>query len=230
MSLSNEFSNTLNFIIMRHPRPLVSDDYIYGAMENVPLNLSGEKTCRAFEAIAEFVPPDAHVVCSPSPRAQKGLSEVIRRAPSLYWDHKVDPAFLEQDFGDWVEKSKTVFAGDYTFNAYRDDPMNITPPNGESFRDVIDRVKLGYDALVERFKSGDLKTNTVLISAHGGVARAFMAVASDNIYDPAVLQEKVQRLSLSGFSYDGTTGKLQRQYTNLTLDQADRDHLPALNA
>jgi alpha-ribazole phosphatase len=110
--------------------------------------------------------PDGHsAVTSAARRAQE-------TALALGLEARVEPAFNEQDFGDWTGRCHDELRR--ALNAAYDDfwraPASNRPPGGESFVEQIARVRVAVDAL----PAGD-----VIIVAHGGTIRAALAIALD---------------------------------------------------
>ncbi|HLJ01644.1 MAG TPA: histidine phosphatase family protein [Bradyrhizobium sp.] len=108
--------------------------------------------------------PDRHVaISSPARRARE-----TAKALGLIAD--ADPAFSEQDFGEWTARTHEDIRRDSetVYDAFWRAPASHRPPGGESFVEQIARVKNGIEAL----PAGD-----VVIVAHAGTIRAALAVA-----------------------------------------------------
>ena len=97
--------------------------------------------------------------------AASGCNDHLKK-PDGTWDITVDDAVIEAD------------AGDFAGRRHSDDPLvlswprgyDISPPNGESDRDMVARVKKFYDEeLVPRLERGE----TLLVSCHSGIMKAF---------------------------------------------------------
>lgn len=190
----------LTHIWLRHARPLVPKGYIYGALEDVPVNLTGFKTRSAFLAIGQLLPSRFHVECSTSPRAQLSLQEVL--------DLKAEPppihpneSFLEQSFGDWTGKNIADLKSDPGMLAYAADRENVAPPGGESLSTFMRRVSPGIDDVNARYLSGEIEHDTVLSSAHGGTIRAAMAKA-DQVPLSTMMSVPIRRLSITRIQWD----------------------------
>ena len=138
---------------------------------DVPLNDLGR--VQAFEVgekLKATVPliEDCDFVSSPMLRTRETM-EIARQAMGLHPTYyRIDERLKELTFGDWeghiwkeIQKSDPASA-----KARTRDKWNFTPPNGESYQALADRVKPVID---------ELRRDTVMVS-HGGVARALMAL------------------------------------------------------
>ena len=108
--------------------------------------------------------PARHLaISSPARRARE-------TAASLGLLVSSDPAFSEQDFGDWTGRTHEEIRRDSeaVYDKFWRAPASNRPPGGESFVELIARVSGGIEAL----PAGD-----VVIVAHAGTIRAALAVA-----------------------------------------------------
>lgn len=91
-------------------------------------------------------------------------------ARALGLEPRAEPAFNEQDFGEWTGRTHDELR--CAFGTAYDDfwraPASSRPPGGETFVEQIARVRGAIDAL----PAGD-----VVVVAHGGTIRAALAVA-----------------------------------------------------
>ena len=111
------------------------------------------------------LPANRHAITSSARRTQE-------TAVALGLEPRVEPAFNEQDFGEWTGRTHDELRR--AFGAAYDDfwraPATRRPPGGETFVEQIARVRGAIDAL----PAGD-----VIIVAHAGTIRAALAVALD---------------------------------------------------
>lgn len=145
-----------------------------------------------FKAIAARLPQRPVVVDSGLLRTRQTLAALEREgsvlAPSIS-----EPAFAEQDFGQWTGHGwdELASAKDPDLAAFWADPAGAEPPGGESFAAVVRRVEAGMTRLVATHGERD-----ILICAHAGSIRAALAVALG--IDPAkALSFVVEPLSLT---------------------------------
>jgi len=101
-------------------------------------------------------------------RAKDTLKEVLKYHPECK-KVIVDDRLIERDYGDLTRKSKVKFAREHPdlWPIYHRS-YDIAPPNGESFKDVEDRVLPFIEDLIKFMK--EHKAN-VAISCHGNSLR-----------------------------------------------------------
>jgi broad specificity phosphatase PhoE len=141
--------------------------------KDIPLNDLGRVQAEeAGRRLKKLVPlfEDLDYVASPMLRTRETM-ERLREAIGLYPNHyRLDERLVELTFGSWEGMTwKEVRKHEPQLAALREqDKWNYAPPGGgESYAMLADRV---------RPILADLTRPTVLV-AHGGVARAFLAVA-----------------------------------------------------
>ncbi|WP_297369428.1 histidine phosphatase family protein [Acidocella sp.] len=153
-----------------HPSSL---PFLYGT-DDVPV--CGETmTAQAprYEALAARLPHPARLVCSPLSRTQITARAIID-AGYPGQQPLIDPAFVEQDFGDWQGQPIAEFENRTHDQRHPFWPIHAAevPPNGESFATLISRVGAGLEGLLGTAQGRD----TVIVS-HGGAIRAAIAFA-----------------------------------------------------
>jgi len=108
--------------------------------------------------------PDSHVaISSPARRARE-------TAAALGLVVSPDPAFSEQDFGDWTGQTHEDIRRDAeaAYDEFWRAPADNRPPGSESFAEQIARVRGGIEVLPAGY---------VIIVAHAGPIRAALALA-----------------------------------------------------
>jgi probable phosphoglycerate mutase len=82
--------------------------------------------------------------------------------------YRLDARLMELTFGDWEGLTWSEVESKYpsAAQARERDKWNFTPPAGESYAELVERVTLWLDE-----RDGD-----AFVVAHGGVARAFMVI------------------------------------------------------
>jgi len=140
--------------------------------QDVPLNARGrvqaeEAGARLRGLVMDYAGLD--YVASPMHRTRETmerLRETIFLDPK---DYRLDPRLVELTFGDWEGRTwKEDRKAEPQMAAARErDKWGYVPPNGESYAMLMDRV---------RPVLADVARDTVIV-AHGGVARAFLALA-----------------------------------------------------
>jgi alpha-ribazole phosphatase len=117
------------------------------------------------------------------PAGRSAITSSARRtqdtARALGLAPRVEPAFNEQDFGEWTGRTHDELRR--RFGAAYDDfwraPASNRPPGGETFVEQIVRVHSAIDAL----PAGD-----VIVVAHGGTIRAALAIALGLVAEAAL--------------------------------------------
>ncbi len=158
---------------VRHAPVIGYDGIIYGCSE-VPCDVSDTA---AFRSLAARLPADAVWLTSHLSRTLEtaaALAAVLDGAGGAASDPRVEPDLAEQDFGVWHGRSYADLrregeAGNHKFWLA---PARFTPPGGESFTEVIERVRGVIDRLTAEHPGRD-----IVAVAHGGSIRAALAVA-----------------------------------------------------
>jgi probable phosphoglycerate mutase len=141
--------------------------------KDIPLNdlgrVQAEEAGRRLQSIAPHF-EDLAYVASPMGRTRETM-ELLRKAIGLHpGSYKLDERLVELTFGIWEGRTwKEVRKAEPQMAAMRErDKWNYVPPGGgESYAMLTDRIRPFLD---------DLTRDTVVV-AHGGVARAFLAIA-----------------------------------------------------
>lgn len=144
--------------------------YLYGT-EDVPICAQTmEMQAQNYALLANRLPRPARFVCTPLSRTQL-TADALERAGYPAQERLIDPAFIEQDFGALQGRPMSDFE---TQNRHPFWPISAaeTPPGGESFENLIERVGNGLEALCENKAA----TDTVIV-CHGGTIRAACAYA-----------------------------------------------------
>jgi broad specificity phosphatase PhoE len=148
-------------------------NHLYGT-NDVPIcdDTMAAQTGR-YAALAARLPRPARFVCTPLSRTQI-TAEAIFRAGYPAQIPLLDPAFVEQNFGDLQGQPITDFANRADDERHPFWPIHAleVPPGGESFADLIARVGAGLEALLTTATG----RHTIIVS-HGGAIRAACAQA-----------------------------------------------------
>lgn len=128
----------------------------------------------SFDALAKHLPKDAVWLTTP-------LSRTVQTANALGYagaDPAVEPAFMEQAFGDWTNCTWAEIGEKAEAAAFWQAPADVAPPGNrggkpsESFADVCARVAPAVEALSEKYAGRD-----IVAVAHAGSIRAAVAHA-----------------------------------------------------
>ena len=167
---------------MNPPRPTIyfirhgeTDWNLEGRLQgqkDIPLNdlgrVQAEEAGRRLRSIAPHY-EDLAYVASPMRRTRETM-EILRGAIGLHpGSYKLDDRLIEITFGAWEGMTwKEVRKAEPQLAALRErDKWNYVPPGGgESYAMLVDRIHPALE---------DITRDTVIV-AHGGVARAFLAL------------------------------------------------------
>ncbi len=140
----------------------------YQGQEDIPLNDEGVRQAhRNGQALRSFLPAiaDADYVSSPLSRSRDTM-RIIREELGLAADEGVtfDPRLMEVHYGSWqgqlLETLKDTEAD--ALAARHNDPYNFRPPGGESYADLMARMREWLDTV----------TRDTVVVTHGGITRA----------------------------------------------------------
>jgi alpha-ribazole phosphatase len=151
-----------------------------------------------FTGLAEKLPHSAIWATSDLRRTHETAAAIVRAGlpgpqPIPGPEAVMIPELAEQDFGEWqgltYEELQESRAGD--FHRFWHAPAHETPPGGESFVAVTERVSGAIRRLVETHSG-----RNIIAVAHGGTIRAALALALD--LDPeAALAFTIENCSLT---------------------------------
>ncbi len=173
---------------IRHAPVVGHGGRIYGNSE-VACDISD---VQAFRALSGRLPGGAVWVTSHLGRACEtaaALTDGSGAAPGP----SIEPDLAEQSFGDWQGRTYAELerAGDAVYHKFWLAPAHHTPPGGESFAQVIERV----GRVVERLTAAHAGRDIVAV-AHGGSIRAALTLAL-GLAPEAALAFRIQHLSLT---------------------------------
>lgn len=150
----------MRIILVRHTKTECQAGICYGQTDVLPNSFFNEDKKKIIENLLKY--EYSTIYTSP-------LKRCFMLAKSIAANKKiiVDERLKELNFGDWELKhwdeiSKTDYA-----KQWFEDYINIPCPNGESFVELIDRVKSFIMDLRQT------KADNVLIVTHSGIIRAF---------------------------------------------------------
>ncbi len=178
-----------------HPDALT---FLYGTQDVAVCTVTMAADTHRYAALAARLPREARLVVTPLSRTQL-TAEAIFAAGYPERDWEVEPAFIEQDFGDWQgtpmqQLNARPAAGRHPFW-----PIAAAerPPGGESFADMILRVGEAMDRLAEE---GD---DDVVVISHGGAIRAAVAHVL-GLTPHQAFSLSVENISLTRLEHNGS--------------------------
>jgi len=155
--------------LVRHAPVINPSGAIYG-QRDIDCDVSDD---RVFGAVAANLPRDALWLQSPLTRTRK-TAAALKAAGAEGPDPIDEPRLIEQSFGDWQGGDREAIRARHP-EAYRRfwlAPADERAPNGESFVDVVDRVRA---ALLDW--SAQAPDRDIVAVMHGGSIRAALAHA-----------------------------------------------------
>jgi broad specificity phosphatase PhoE len=199
---SGELPRKLYFI--RHGETDWNAERRLQGLRDIPLNARGRtQAVRCGELLGRIFAGSGVALqqiaftSSPLSRARETM-EILRTtlglAPQAY---AIDRRLAELAFGQWEGLTyKEVRALDRSILATRErDKWNFRPPGGESYADLLVRVRAWHDSA----------SNDAIVTAHGGVARAFLVLYGVKPTAEAPLGDVAQ-----GVVYEFSRGSLNR--------------------
>lgn len=107
--------------------------------------------------------------------------------------HRI-PAFRETNFGDFEMKTYEDLKEDEVYRAWIDDPLQVAPPNGESFQTFQQRVEMGISEITEAEKCA--------MVLHGGTIRILLmkyAPTPTVFWDWSISHDEMYELTFTSF-------------------------------
>jgi len=144
---------------------------IFGQMD-VDSDVSDTRT---LGALASYLPKDALWITSPLKRARQ-TAGALAKTVGHDAEPLVEPGFAEQDFGLWQGLTHDEMAERFPREneLFWKTPASSSPPEGESFAQVMERVGRVIASL-----SQDHLQEERIVFAHGGVIRAALGLSLD---------------------------------------------------
>lgn len=151
--------------LIRHTTPDIAPGICYGQLD---IGLNSSFDIEAAE-VRNWLPPVELIITSPLLRSRR-LAEHLSLAQQCEW--RSDPRLKEMHFGDW-EGKKWDDISRHEIDAWSADTLNYTPPNGESAREMMQRVQEMLRD-VER-----LPQLNIALVGHGGSIRGVLALLGE---------------------------------------------------
>lgn len=157
-------------ILIRHGETDWNAQRRYQGQSDVPLNDAGHRQAAALAQRLEGVDISA-IYSSDLRRARQTASEIASLHPLPVRD---EPRLKEISFGRWegLTYGEIQERWPEEMAAWFADPIQVTPPGGETLAQVAGRVKAALDDIVRTNAGG-----TVAIVAHGGTLRVLLCAA-----------------------------------------------------
>jgi alpha-ribazole phosphatase len=151
----------MDLYLIRHTRPQIEAGLCYGQLE-VPLAPTGVGDCAA---VAARLPSVEAVWTSPLARCRT-LAEAIGARAGVA--PVADARLLELGFGEWEGRRWETIGRDES-ERWAADYWNVSPPGGETYRELYERVGLALEEILA------CHTQHVAVVTHAGPVRAALA-------------------------------------------------------
>ncbi len=192
-----------SFWWIRHAPVIGNNDCCYGSNE-VECDVSDNKK---FKELAQKLPNNGVVFSSPLSRAVKTFEAVLANGLNIK-DSRLDERLIEQNLGNWtglkynelekLTKKLNVACESWLMNAEH------TPPNGESFIDLLSRVSNFIKDINTEFTS-----ENIIIFSHGGPIRAALSIAIEfNL--KKVLPVNIDNSSLTIIQHENNSWRIEK--------------------
>ena len=179
-----------NILLIRHGQSEWNKLNLFTGFKNIELSDQGiDEANKAGQNFKNLNIKFDIVFTSELKRAQETAKIILKNLDQwdyLYEEGKIitDINLNERDYGDLTGLNKKETAdkfGEEQVHKWRRG-YSDQPPNGESLEDVVRRVKIYFEELINpAIQSAD--NNNILIAAHGNSLRALLIVM--NMYDPS---------------------------------------------
>ncbi|MBC7319319.1 histidine phosphatase family protein [bacterium] len=157
----------MSVYIVRHGETDWNREGIYQGQTDTPLNENGRKSARDLGFILNKI-KFTSIYSSDLLRARE-TAEIINsflNVPIYYTEN-----LRELDFGRWTGISIWEMSekDPELFKRWQEDPWNVSPPGGETFRELTERVMGVLESIFERHKN-----ENVLVVSHAGPIKAMI--------------------------------------------------------
>lgn len=159
----------MEIYLVRHTTPDVGKNICYGKSN---VDLADTFEMEAQQILSRLPGTLDTVYCSPLKRCVR-LAEKIQDKELV-----IDTRLEELDFGNWEMKSWDQIPPE-ELNPWMADFVDVAPPNGESMRHLMDRVKEWYDEWVSS------KCCKAVVVTHAGPIRALLSIVNNTPLEKA---------------------------------------------
>ncbi|MGA1250138.1 MAG: histidine phosphatase family protein [Candidatus Kapaibacteriota bacterium] len=179
----------MDLYFLRHTTVAVDNDVCYGQTE-IPVASS---FLQEASDTMKLVPDKMHAVYFSSPtRRCIQLAEFISKRPSMQ-----DPRLSDLNFGTW-ERKKWSEIDEEELESWMNDVIYKAPPEGESYEQLILRVKDFFEEVVTK------NYKTVVISTHASIVRAILSyvleIPYQRTFDMQIAFGSITKISVDGAS------------------------------
>lgn len=160
----------LCLLLIRHGETHWNTAARFQGQRDVPLNGRGQR--QAMALARALAGASVHTLYASDLRRAWETAAAIASISGLA--ATPEPRFREMSFGAW----EGLTYGDIeqrdprTLTAWQQDPYQVSPPEGETLAQIVNRVRAAYDALVCQHQG-----HTVALVAHGGPLQVLLCLA-----------------------------------------------------
>lgn len=138
----------------------------YIGWKDSPLSIKGIKQLQTFMQEKQYDKAEL-IITSDLQRTVETASVLF---PLQHWRNMKE--FREYHFGDWDGKSYEMLKDDKRYQRWLNNPVEVTPPNGESYDLFKARVLAGWEQLLSHFDNEQIRH--IVLIAHGGPIRILL--------------------------------------------------------
>jgi broad specificity phosphatase PhoE len=165
---------TTRLILVRHGQTAYNAEVRFMGQLDIPLDEIGRVQA---QAVAKRLSGER-----PAAMYSSGLSRAfdtataIQAAMPAHLELRIDGRLTEGDFGEWQGKTYDSLKLHDTERLARweADRLKVAPPEGETLRQIAERVKAAYDDILDENEG-----KTIIVVAHGGSLQVLIALALD---------------------------------------------------
>lgn len=161
-------------ILLRHGDTDATENRYFAGWSDIPLSQKGEKRIRLAKEVLknhEYL----EIWSSPLMRTRQTAQIVVNSNYSIQYTEDIK----ERSFGEWEGKNWETLEKDFPDQAikWKQNPLEFTPPQGESFADVLLRVKRFWQTFhVENH-------GNYLVVTHAGVIRCLLVLLTGMTFE-----------------------------------------------
>ena len=166
----------MKLVLIRHGITTSNEKRIYSGHSDVSLSEKGINELRRISQSYNFPKGDLFV-SSPLKRCTETF-DILYPGNNIYI---LFDDLKEINFGDWEGQSYQDLNGDTHYQKWIDNISDVTPPNGEGFKDFNKRIAKVFGEIVKYADLNNFKE--IIVVTHGGVIRSIMSQIVDNSID-----------------------------------------------
>ncbi len=154
-------------ILLRHGDTHATENGYFAGWSDIPLSERGRRRILRAKAILQDMEFN-EVLTSPMTRTQETARLVFNHDRPFI----MEEAIKERSFGAWEGKNWEALENEFPDEVvkWKKNPLEFTPPGGESFAQVMHRVSSFWNHFITK------DNGTYLIVTHAGVIRCFLVL------------------------------------------------------